>query len=306
MASKCRVIEGGLCEFTQGCNSNHIAFDLVNQGYTLGKIVAHSDGVVVSVRNNCNKTYSNSNSAIAEWGDSYGNYVLIRHNKLYTMYAHLSYGSVCVSPNQKVKAGQKIGYMGNTGHSNGGHLHFEVRTGESWTTRIDPTPYFNTDLSISIISKVDRDKNKKQLEILLDDNMRVRTEPVINDNNILGIINKGFYNILDTISKNDYTWVKIADNQYVALIDGYSVIRDIEKENIELDENKEIEENEDKIKEYELKIKELEKKIQEKEDKINILNKELNSFTIFNFDSDGDYYFKQMKKDSCIKFKIMQ
>ena len=304
MASKCRVIEGGLCEFTQGCNSNHIAFDIVNQGYTLGNIVAHSDGIVVSTRNNCNKTYSSSSSAINEWGDSYGNYVLIRHNKLYTMYAHLGYGSVCVSPNQQVKAGQKIGYMGNTGHSNGGHLHFEVRTGESYTTRIDPTPYFNVDLSISIVSKVDRDKNKKQLEILLNDNMRVRTEPVINDNNILGIINKGFYNVLEVVSKNDYTWVKIADNQYVALIDGYSVIRDIEKDIPEIKE--EIKEDNNKIEEYEQKIKELEKKIQEKEDKINILNKELNSFTVFNFNSDGDYFFKDMKKDSCIKFKIMQ
>lgn len=56
----------------------------------------------------------------------YGNYVLIRHyNGLETIYGHLS--EAIVVPNQTVRAGQIIGFGGNTGRSTGSHLHFETR-----------------------------------------------------------------------------------------------------------------------------------------------------------------------------------
>jgi len=56
----------------------------------------------------------------------YGHYVVIRHdNGLETVYAHLS--EVLVMHDQDVKAGELIGYGGNTGHSTGPHLHFETR-----------------------------------------------------------------------------------------------------------------------------------------------------------------------------------
>jgi len=56
----------------------------------------------------------------------FGNLVVIRHfNGLETFYAHLS--NHLVVPNQIVIAGEPIGLGGNTGHSRGSHLHFEVR-----------------------------------------------------------------------------------------------------------------------------------------------------------------------------------
>lgn len=56
----------------------------------------------------------------------FGNLVIIRHyNGLETFYAHLS--KLLVAPNQVVAAGEPIGLGGNTGHSYGSHLHFEVR-----------------------------------------------------------------------------------------------------------------------------------------------------------------------------------
>lgn len=56
----------------------------------------------------------------------YGNMVVVRHhNGLETLYGHLSKNLVEVG--QEVKAGEVIGLGGNTGHSFGSHLHFEMR-----------------------------------------------------------------------------------------------------------------------------------------------------------------------------------
>jgi murein DD-endopeptidase MepM/ murein hydrolase activator NlpD len=56
----------------------------------------------------------------------FGNLVILRHyNGLETFYAHLS--KLLVFPDQDVKAGEPIGLGGNTGHSFGSHLHFEIR-----------------------------------------------------------------------------------------------------------------------------------------------------------------------------------
>ena len=136
MSLKNRVLESGLLEVTQEYKPGvHNGIDVVNQNYTLGNIVAHSDGVVVGCRNNCNG-FENG---------SYGNYVKIKHdNGYYTLYGHMAYNTVRVSVGQRVSKGQVLGYMGNTGMSYGGHLHFEVRNTSD--VRIDPTEYLNSDL----------------------------------------------------------------------------------------------------------------------------------------------------------------
>ena len=114
----------------------HNGIDLVGAGYTLDYITAHTEGTVVAVRNN----YKTND----KYGYSYGNYVKIKHNGYYTLYAHMKYNSVTIKVGQKVLKGQVIGYMGNTGHSFGAHLHFEVR--DKNDNFINPTAYINADL----------------------------------------------------------------------------------------------------------------------------------------------------------------
>lgn len=58
----------------------------------------------------------------------YGNLVKIRHADNYeTRYAHMKSFRRGIKRGKRVKKGQTIGYVGNTGRSTGPHLHFELR-----------------------------------------------------------------------------------------------------------------------------------------------------------------------------------
>ncbi|MBL1286675.1 peptidoglycan DD-metalloendopeptidase family protein [Streptomyces sp. For3] len=79
----------------------------------------------------------------AGWSGSYGNEVVIQHEDgMYSQYAHLS--SLEVSAGQTVTGGQQIGLSGTTGNSTGPHLHFEVRTGPSYGSDVDPIAYLRS------------------------------------------------------------------------------------------------------------------------------------------------------------------
>jgi murein DD-endopeptidase MepM/ murein hydrolase activator NlpD len=74
---------------------------------------------------------------LAGWTGGYGNYTCIDHGGgLATCYGHQS--SYAVSSGAQVSQGQVIGYVGNTGHSFGAHLHFEVRINGN---PVDPLGY---------------------------------------------------------------------------------------------------------------------------------------------------------------------
>lgn len=105
---------------TQLFSSTHKGIDLGwnrNQGGKNVPVYAADDGVVYSTKDN-DKT-----------GKSWGNYVKIKHNDgTYTLYAHLKDG-IKVKTGQKVKQGDQIGNMGNTGKSEANHVHYEVYVG---------------------------------------------------------------------------------------------------------------------------------------------------------------------------------
>jgi len=72
----------------------------------------------------------------------YGNHVIINHGYGYkTNYAHME--DINVKVGQKVKRGEKIGTVGNTGLSTAPHLHYEVIYNDK---RINPINFFHDDL----------------------------------------------------------------------------------------------------------------------------------------------------------------
>ncbi len=103
---------------------NHKGIDISGRNASGSLIVAADDGTVV---------YAGSN------GNGYGNHVIIDHGDGFkTLYAHCLDGSIMVKAGDKVSVGQAIARVGNTGHSFGAHLHFEVRINN---TIVNPAPY---------------------------------------------------------------------------------------------------------------------------------------------------------------------
>jgi murein DD-endopeptidase MepM/ murein hydrolase activator NlpD len=63
---------------------------------------------------------------VAGWNDEYGNFVLIEHGfGVTSLYAHNN--SLAVRKEDRVRAGDVIAFVGDTGRSTGPHLHFELR-----------------------------------------------------------------------------------------------------------------------------------------------------------------------------------
>jgi murein DD-endopeptidase MepM/ murein hydrolase activator NlpD len=63
----------------------------------------------------------------ARWAGGYGRWLKIRHAQgLETAYAHLSAWATGIRPGARVRQGQVVGYVGETGLATGPHLHYEV------------------------------------------------------------------------------------------------------------------------------------------------------------------------------------
>ncbi|MGM7697803.1 M23 family metallopeptidase [Microbacterium sp. A84] len=77
-----------------------------------------------------------------ESGGNYGVTVYVDHiidGKVITShYSHMQYGSLRVAAGEKLKVGDIIGLVGNTGRSYGAHMHFELIVNGS---TIDPLPW---------------------------------------------------------------------------------------------------------------------------------------------------------------------
>jgi len=70
-----------------------------------------------------------------------GNHIIMDlGDGVYAMYAHFIKGSLLVKPGDKVKKGQQIAKLGNTGNANAPHLHFQLMKGPS-ILYADALPY---------------------------------------------------------------------------------------------------------------------------------------------------------------------
>lgn len=124
----------------EGKTSSHNGTDLALLGYSDGgygyPVVSTRDGIVVSCM---------FNSSTSEYGENAGGglFVKIQHDDgTLAIYMHLS--RTIVAKGQQVKAGEKIGEVGNTGYCvpgptaehpyYGTHLHFELRNSSNQST----------------------------------------------------------------------------------------------------------------------------------------------------------------------------
>lgn len=92
------------------------------------------------------EVYATGDGVVKKVKDSYRGYgkrVVIDHGFGYkTRYAHLA--DFNVRKGQKVKRGDVIGYLGNSGLSTAPHLHYEVEKGDE---KVNPVHYYFNDLT---------------------------------------------------------------------------------------------------------------------------------------------------------------
>lgn len=101
-------------------NEGHEGADI--GGSTGDAILAAGAGTVVYTLTSCPNDNAGRNRVC---GNGWGKHVVLRHEgNVYTRYAHLS--AVAVKVGDSVTLGQRIGSLGNSGLSDGPHLHFEL------------------------------------------------------------------------------------------------------------------------------------------------------------------------------------
>ena len=223
-------------KITQVYWSEHLGMDFGwNDGaYCNQPIVAIEDGVVVGCADGYGNTYPSQRI--------YGNYVNISHGGgWWSMYGHLLKG-ICVKNGQTVKKGQVIGFMGNSGYSNGQHLHFELRRGANAKgNSVDPINYlFVEDRTIYVnpnskeyaniryrqtspVDPVDRNTAVDQIEVALQF-LNCRNKPTTKGER-LGFLAEGYYNVYEMEEAEGYTWYRIGLDRWCAGVDKVTFLK---------------------------------------------------------------------------------
>ena len=108
------------------------------------------------MENNFDNSYDSVNKS-----DDFGNYIEIQHDfGISTGYGHLSKFAQGVVKNRRVRQGQVIGYVGETGIATGPHLDYRVRKDKKYVNPLKmtipaslPVTMENMDDFLSIVSE---------------------------------------------------------------------------------------------------------------------------------------------------------
>ena len=218
-------------KITQTYHSAHLGVDFGwNDGaYCNQPILAIEDGWVVGCADGYANTYPNQRI--------YGNYVNIKHDdNWFSMYGHLLKG-LTVKLGDRVRKGQVIGYMGNSGYSNGQHLHFELRHfTNTKTNSIDPMEFIFIEDRGIYVNPTSKDLNRiryrkttvgtpvgripalEQVEILAS-TLNGRKEPAL-DGEKLGFVTQGFYNVIGKEEEDGFLWYRLEPDLWCATKEG--------------------------------------------------------------------------------------
>lgn len=103
------------------------ANELANYGYFGAPIRSATAGMVVRVKDGLPEQAPGELPAGATIQNAGGNHVVVRVDRdHFAFYAHLQPGSPRVEVGDRVEAGDRIGLLGNSGNTDGPHLHFHI------------------------------------------------------------------------------------------------------------------------------------------------------------------------------------
>lgn len=102
----------------------------------LEDVICPCDGFVVDLKSNYENTLIYENRPTrCDIDDPRGNYITIKHkNGEYSTICHLLKNSITVKIGDIVEEGDILGKVGNSGNTEGPHIHFQVQSGPDFNT----------------------------------------------------------------------------------------------------------------------------------------------------------------------------
>ena len=201
------------------------------------------------IRNANQPIYACDDGKVADvfYTSSVGNAIVIQHDydsgHRWTGYIHLK-SLPELKKGDRVKRGQQIALMGNTGQSNGNHLHLYVTDitilEYTWSIMkanvIDGLPLLYCDRKTDYVfapdfnpqwhdfaeypAPVERDHSKHQVQIN-SDTRRLRKSPDTKAEPYPELCKRGIYNVIQMVADsegNDYRWANIRDGFWVSVM----------------------------------------------------------------------------------------